>query len=52
MKKSELILALMAIMSMPGCAGLNVSWVATATYNTPASTQATLTPGSIQAASK
>jgi hypothetical protein len=28
-----------------GCAGLNVSWVATASYNTPATTSATLTPG-------
>jgi hypothetical protein len=30
---------------LTGCAGLNVSWVATASYNTPATTNAIMTPG-------
>lgn len=37
---------------LTGCAGLNVSWVATATYNTPASTQAVLNPGATIGAAK
>ena len=37
---------------LTGCAGLNVSWVATATYNTPASTQAILNPGATIGAAK
>ena len=36
---------LLLILLLGGCAGLNVSWVATASYNTPASTTATMTPG-------
>jgi len=36
-----------ALLLLTGCAGLNVSGVVTATYNTPATTQATLTPGAI-----
>ena len=42
------IVALAALLA--GCAGLNVQWAATATYNTPATTQATLTPGAPQQA--
>ncbi len=30
---------------LAGCAGLNVQWAATATYNTPATTSAIMTPG-------
>ena len=38
-------LLLVALALLAGCAGLNVQWVATASYNSPASTQAVLTPG-------
>ena len=41
------LLTLSLLTLLTGCAGLNVSWVATATYNTPANTQATLTPGAV-----
>jgi len=44
-----LILAIGAVLLMGGCAGLNVQWAATATYNTPASTTATMTPGAATA---
>jgi len=44
-----LILAIGAALLMGGCAGLNVQWAATATYNTPASTTATMTPGAATA---
>ena len=30
---------------LPGCAGLNVQWALSASYNAPATTTATLTPG-------
>ena len=40
-----LILAAGVALALGGCAGLNVQWAATATYNTPASTTATMTPG-------
>ena len=33
------------VLATSGCAGLNVSWVATASYNTPATTSATMEPG-------
>ena len=39
------IYALLAIFMLAGCAGLNVQWTAVATYNTPAVTTATMTPG-------
>ena len=42
---TKIILATMAALVLSGCAGLNVSWVATASYNTPATTSAILTPG-------
>lgn len=32
---------------LSGCAGLNVQWTATATYNTPAVTTTTMNPGAI-----
>lgn len=32
---------------LTGCSGLNVQWAATATYNTPASTQTTMNPGAV-----
>jgi len=44
-----LILAAGAALALGGCAGLNVQWAATATYNTPASTTATMTPGAATA---
>jgi len=44
-----LILAAGAALLIGGCAGLNVQWAATATYNTPASTTATMTPGAATA---
>lgn len=34
-----------AVLLLSGCSGLNVSWVATASYNTPATTSATMTTG-------
>lgn len=41
-----LMLATVAALAvLVGCSGLNVSWVATASYNTPAVTQAVMTPG-------
>jgi len=40
----SLTIALLASM-LAGCSGLNVAWTATATYNTPATTTATMTPG-------
>ena len=36
-----------AVVALSGCAGLNVQWTATATYNTPAVTTATMNPGAI-----
>lgn len=36
---------LLITLLVSGCAGLNVQWAATATYNTPAVTQATMNPG-------
>lgn len=33
---------------LAGCAGLNVQWAATATYNTPATTTSTMTPGVVR----
>ena len=36
---------LLACVLLTACAGLNVSWVATASYNTPATTTSTMTPG-------
>jgi hypothetical protein len=39
------LVTILAAVLLSGCAGLNVSWVATASYNTPAVTSATLTPG-------
>lgn len=33
------------VLLLAGCAGLNVQWAATATYNTPAITTATMKPG-------
>ena len=41
----HLAIVLLIVVSLSGCAGLNVSWVATASYNTPATTSATMTPG-------
>ena len=41
---------ILAIAPLTGCAGLNVQWALTATYNTPATTTATLTPGTVGAA--
>lgn len=43
MKKFLIAAALLT--TLTGCAGLSVSWVATASYNTPATTSATMTPG-------
>jgi len=42
---TRIICMLLLATALTGCAGLNVSWVATASYNTPAITTATLTPG-------
>jgi LPS O-antigen subunit length determinant protein (WzzB/FepE family) len=39
------LVTVLAAVLLSGCAGLNVSFVATATYNTPATTTATMTPG-------
>jgi hypothetical protein len=39
--------ACLASAPLSGCAGLNIQWALTATYNTPATTTATLTPGAI-----
>lgn len=50
MRKTPIALAVLAAAGLSGCAGLNVSWVATASYNTPASTIATMTPGGQPAA--
>jgi hypothetical protein len=46
-KLSATLVALttVALLALSGCAGLNVSWVATASYNTPATTTATMSPG-------
>ena len=43
MKNSLLMLT--AALLLSGCAGLNVTWVATASYNTPAVTQSVMMPG-------
>jgi uncharacterized protein YceK len=43
MKKTAIAIAVAALLS--GCAGLNVQAVFTATYNTQATTTATMTPG-------
>ena len=40
----SLTIALLAS-TLAGCSGLNVTWAATATYNTPATTTTTMTPG-------
>ncbi|MDB5965863.1 MAG: hypothetical protein JWQ72_2363 [Polaromonas sp.] len=40
-----LVAICLMLVTLTGCAGLNVSWVATASYNTPASTTAVMTPG-------
>ncbi|MCX7179445.1 MAG: hypothetical protein NTX56_11975 [Proteobacteria bacterium] len=40
----KVIAGVLAIV-LAGCSGLNVQWAATATYNTPASTQTTMNPG-------
>jgi hypothetical protein len=37
--------SVLVVVGLVGCAGLNVTWVATATYNTPATTSATMLPG-------
>ncbi len=39
------VIAVILASFMTGCSGLNVQWAATATYNTPASTQTTMNPG-------
>ena len=41
---------LLAAALLAGCAGLNVSGAATITYNTPAVTVVTMTPGAIDEA--
>lgn len=47
------ILAILAVsLAMCGCSGLNVSWALTATYNTPATTAVTMTPGAAEASKK
>jgi len=43
-KMKSLTIALLAS-TLAGCSGLNVAWTATATYNTPATTTTTMTPG-------
>ncbi len=37
--------ALAAVLALQGCAGLNVQWAMSASYNTEATTTATMTPG-------
>jgi hypothetical protein len=39
------LVTILAAVLLSGCAGLNVQWAATATYNTPATTITTMTPG-------
>jgi hypothetical protein len=36
---------MLACVLLTGCAGLNVAWVFQASYNTPATTSATMTTG-------
>lgn len=36
---------MLACVLLAGCAGLNVAWVFQASYNTPATTSATMTTG-------
>lgn len=44
------IITILAICcAISGCSGLNVSWALTATYNTPATTSVTMTPGAERA---
>ena len=50
MNKHFAILLLVAL--LPGCAGLNVSGAITATYNTPAVTSVTMTPGAEEGPAK
>ena len=45
MEKTMKLLSLMFVFLLAGCSGLNVAWTATATYNTPATTTTTMTPG-------
>ena len=46
------LLPLLAISLLAGCAGLNVSGAATITYNTPAVTSVTMTPGADEVPAK
>jgi hypothetical protein len=39
------LVTILAAVLLSGCAGLNVQWAATMTYNTPAVTAVTMTPG-------
>jgi LPS O-antigen subunit length determinant protein (WzzB/FepE family) len=39
------LVTILAAVLLSGCAGLSVSWVATATYNTQAVTTSVMTPG-------
>ena len=41
------VLMIAAAWLLSGCSGLAVQWAATATYNTPAATTATMNPGAI-----
>ncbi len=43
----RILIAVMLGVILTGCSGLNVQWAATATYNTPASTQTTMNPGAV-----
>lgn len=43
--KARLWIVLLSAIAMCGCAGLNVQWTATASYNTQALTYSVLQPG-------
>ncbi len=45
MKPHRIALAALVAATTSGCAGLHVSWVATASYNAPAATAAVLQTG-------
>jgi hypothetical protein len=46
MKKT--LVATLVALALAGCSGLNVSWVATATYNSQAVTQSIIVPGAVK----